>query len=193
MRDDPGCGHLLESALQVRGQRFVLGTGPELHFLFVFTGHRAPLVGRRRRVSAQPSFPRSDIHITPLCIQFASSRAAFYLTTEVGVVETPSERHSRLFRKSEFVFLFTTARILFFPPFSQPHRYSRKQDRSETLAEELEKQTSFSVIWPSEACPLLMFWSGTTAGWSESLLSDYMWLRSPAPERVLMPLLADGM
>lgn len=48
-------------------------------------------------------------------------------------------------RKSEFVFLFTTARI--FSPDSQPHRYSRKQGFCKTLAEKVEKQTWFSVIW----------------------------------------------
>lgn len=95
----------------------------------------------------QPSFPRNYIHITPLCVQFSSSRVLFFLTIEVGVVDTRTVYHSRLYRKSEFVFLLTTARIFFFPPYSQPHRYSRKQNFCKTLAEGVEKQTSFGVIW----------------------------------------------
>lgn len=63
----------------------------------------------------QPSFPRNYIHSTPRCVQISSSRAPFYLTIEVGELDTRTVYHIRLYRKSEFVFLLTTARI-FFPP-----------------------------------------------------------------------------
>lgn len=85
--------------------------------------------------------------ILQICVQISSSRARFYLTIEVGELDTHSVYHIRLYRKSEFVFLLTTARTPPPPPYSQPHRYSRKQDCCTTLAEDAEKQTSFGVIW----------------------------------------------